>query len=329
MEVKIIEANGWAKVLPVNRAITRVGSASENDILLSDTQIAPFQLQILSAPELPSNCRVVNLNGELLLRRSGTESIISAFQTVDIFDSDEVILNDYRLIFSLPLVSAAAQKSRSIEASLLFPEAVLRSDSTLVGGLKVKNAGDQQGVQFQVSLEGLPADCYQIDPIPLMYPGAEEEVQVRIFHRTLSPTAGLHDLLLTVIAPADYPGEELNIRQRLYVAPVLKQDLIILDSYASASPAVEQPVYQKVPLVPGYAMPASGSVSSENVHGSSILKKNAEGKLESSDAEAALPAVPQKTTMSKSTPKPSAAPVEPSPPKVKVVRTQGSDYWDE
>jgi hypothetical protein len=329
MEVKIVEANGWAKVLPVDRAITRVGSASANDILLPDSQIAPFQLQILSAPELPSNCRMVNLKGELLLRRSGTESIISAFQTIDIFDSDEVILNDYRLIFSLPLVSASAQKSRSIEASLIFPEAVLRSDSTLVGGLKVKNAGDQQGVQFQVSLEGLPDDCYQIDPIPWMYPGAEEEVQVRIFHRTFSPTAGYHDLLLTVIAPADYPGEELNIRQRLHVAPVLKQELIILDSYASASPAVEQPVYQKVPLVPGYAAPASGSVAPANSHGSSNIKKTTEEKFGSSDAPPAFPAVPQKTAMSKSTPQPSITPVDSSPPKVKVVRTQGSDYWDE
>jgi hypothetical protein len=331
MEVKIIEANGWAKVLPVNRAITLVGSAASNDVQLPSAQISPYQLQILYAPDLPSSCRVVNLGSDVVLQRNSVENTVSAFQSLDIFNGDELLLDDYRIIFHLPLTTASVQKSRSLEASLVLPETVLRPDSTLAGILRVKNAGNLQGVQFQVSLEGLPPDCYQIDPIPLMYPGAEEEVQVRLFHRTLSPSAGLHELLLTVNAPGDYMGETLEIRQGLYVTPVLKHELIILDSYAEAARGPDSMVTQKVPLPPSFAVPGSfGSFSpaiTDFPPDSSSSQVHPADAYSSTAAVGALPAVPQ--TAATPTSKRSLPPVEPGPPKVKVVRTQGTDDWDE
>jgi hypothetical protein len=331
MEVKIIEANGWAKVVPINRAITRIGSSALNDVQIPSAQIAPNQLQILYSPDLPSSCRLINLSGDLLLYRNEMENAVSVFQTLDIFDGDEIVFDDYRLVFHLPLTSASVQKTGSIEAALVFPEAVLRPDSTLTGNLKVKNAGNQQGVQFQVKLEGLPVDCYQVDPIPLMYPGAEEEVQVRLFHRTLSPSAGMQELLVTVSAPADYQGEVLIIRQGLYVAPVLKHELIIHDSYAAAGPLPDHVADQAVPLTPSYAVAGALSSISPTDPGSGFISPT--GKIRQEDSSSPTAAAEASHDASRApstpTPNPSVSPVEPDQRKVKVVRTQGADYWDE
>jgi hypothetical protein len=309
----------------------RVNSSALNDVQIPSAQIAPNQLQILYSPDLPSSCRLINLSGDLLLYRNEIENAVSVFQTVDIFDGDEIVFNDYRLVFHLPLASASVQKTRSIEASLVFPEAVLRPDSTLIGNLKVKNAGNQQGVQFQVNLEGLPVDCYQIDPIPLMYPGAEEEVQVRLFHRTLSPSAGLRELLVTVSAPADYQGEVLIIRQGLYVSPVLKHELIIFDSYTAAGPFSDHLDEQAVPLTPSYAVPGTFSSISPTDLGSGL--NSSIGKIHQEDpsypAAAAEASYDASRAPSTPTPNPFASPVDLDQRKVKVVRTQGADYWDE
>jgi hypothetical protein len=318
MDLKIVEANGWAKVVQVQRAITRVGSADSNDIQLPSAQVAPLQLQILYAPDLPSSCRLVNLGPELLLLRNDSELAVTPFQIIDIFDGDQVDIGSYKLVFQLPLASHSVQISKLIEASLVFPEAVLHPDSILTGILRVKNTGERQGVQFQVNLNGLPHDCYQIDPIPLMYPGAEEEVQVRLFHRTTAPPAGNHELLLTVTAPVDYASEELVIRQGLYVTPVLKHELTILDSYTAAVPAEKTGVVELIPLVPGYAVPGTPDWSPDKARESVARSRMTTSKQASENVlppSGPAPSTPDLTLQDQ--------------PKVKVVRSQSTDIWDE
>jgi hypothetical protein len=99
------------------------------------------------------------------------------------------------------------------------------------GVLTLKNAGEHSACQFRVDIEGLPADCFQIDPIPLMYSGAQEEVRIRIFHRILYPPAGLQTIVLKISAPESYSGEELIIRQDIYVTPVFSRRSSFLTIY--------------------------------------------------------------------------------------------------
>jgi hypothetical protein len=327
MELKIIEANGWVKVVQINRAITRVGSSTSSDIQLPSPQISPVQLQILYSADLPSSCRIINLGADLLLVSNEVESTVSTFQSIDIFDGDEIELGDFRLAFQLPLASSAVQKSRLIEAALSFPEAVLRPASTLAGSLRVKNIGDRQGVQFQVSLTGLPDDCYQIDPLPTMYPGAEEEVQVRLFHHTVTPPAGLHELFLTISAPVDYGSEELVIRQGLFVTPVLKHEVVILDGYAAAGPAVEQGGTMTVPMTPSYAFPGAPGLRSP----AAAYQTNRNSNQEEAPIPTAAAEAPQVDPSAAARPAAMLpnSPVEPGQPKVKVVRSHSSEYWDE
>jgi hypothetical protein len=343
MDLKIIEANGWTKFVKINHAITCVGSAASNDIQLPASEIAPIQLQIFYSPDLPSTCRVVNLGPQLLLLRGGSDSPLAPYQSLDIFDGDQVDIFGYRLAFQLPLATGAVQKSQQIEASLTLPEPVLRPGSILIGSLRIKNTGDRQGVQFQVALSGFPEDCYQIDPVPLMYPGAEEDVQVRFFHRTIAPLAGLHDLVLAVSAPADYGSEELVIRQGLYVAPVLKHELLILDSYAAAV-STQSTVVEHVPLSPAFS--AAGATTSLTNSEPVPQRFQPPG---AAATQAGVPAVGSSAALSSVLSSTEPAPQRPQPAaastlqtenpstgsqasngaKVKVVRSHASEFWDE
>lgn len=253
MKLNIVEENGWAKSITIQKTITRVGSASSNDVCLYSDQVAPLQLQILSSPDLPSSCRVVNLANELTVYHHGAPSVLPTYCTADMRDGDELEIGAYRLIFELPLASSILRTSSSMEASITFPNAVLSMDYPLEGRLTIKNTGSQKNCQFRVTIRGLPADCYQVDPIPLMYPGAQEEVRLRLFHRITHPEAGFRDVMVVINAPASYPGEELVIRQGVYITPVFEQELVILDDlYRPTQPVPEghnEPEPEPAPVV--------------------------------------------------------------------------------
>jgi len=241
MNIIITEVNGWSKTLEVKKAITRIGNAPSVDVQIPSNSIAPLHLQILSNPELPTGCRVVNLASQLEIIHNGNVSPLESYSTQDINDGDEIRLGEYRLTFQVPFSTAFMRTCKSIEATLNLTDTTLQPHLPLDGILTVKNEGDQDACQFQVSLSGLPEDCFHIDPIPLLYPGAQEDVRVRFFHQITYPQAGRHDLLITINAPDDYPGEELVIRQSLFVAPVFKQAMELLDDIA-LSPAPMAPI---------------------------------------------------------------------------------------
>ena len=236
MNIIITEVNGWSKTLEVKKAITRIGNAPSADVQIPSNSIAPLHLQILSNPELPTGCRVVNLASQLEIIHNGNNVPLEPYSTQDVNDGDEIRLGEYRLAFKVPFSTAFIRTCKSIEATLNLTDTTLQPHLVLDGILTVKNVGEQDACQFQVSLSGLPKDCFHIDPIPLLYPGAQEDVRVRFFHLITYPQAGRRDLLITINAPDDYPGEELVIRQSLFIAPVFKQTMELLDDIA-LSPA--------------------------------------------------------------------------------------------
>jgi hypothetical protein len=248
------------KSIKTDRAVIRVGSAPSNDIQLQSPKIAAVHLQILHPVDTDSCCKVVNLAHEIIARISGEIRKISTCAAVDVRDGDEILLDDYSITFRLPLAATVIQSAKKIQAALTFSEAVLRPQSATAGILTIKNAGEHSGCQFRVNLKGLPEDCFQIDPIPLMYAGAQEEVGVRLFHRTLYPPAGLETIVLKVSAPESYPGEELIIRQGIHILPVFKQTLELCDDLSTAAKAQKQPADL---TLTGQSAPVSQSSSAE------------------------------------------------------------------
>jgi hypothetical protein len=339
MELLIVEKTGWSKAVKIVRAATRVGSAPTNDIQLQSAQIAAVHLQILYSSAVPSSCKVVNLAGEVSVKVAEAVHPLATFATLDLRDGAEILLGDFRLKFNLPMTADVMQSARLIDASLVFAEAVLRTEYETVGVLTVKNAGEQPNCQFQVEIEGLPSDCYQIDPIPLMYPGAEEEVRIRLFHHRLSPPAGLQKVIFKITAPESYPGEKFVIQQSLFVSPVFDQSLELRDDAAAVRaekagetppPAVMEPTAAAAPVtkLENLAPPTAGPVEQE--------------PAPLSVAASAPEAVPQEPRASSgrlspksagsdqpSQKKPLFSQPEPDFSKLKVVRGPADEFWNE
>jgi len=80
-----------------------------------------------------------------------------------------------------------------------------------------------------VTVDGIPDDCYKLDPIPMLHPGGQEEIAFNLFHRKTKPPAGELDITLTITAPKSYPGEEFKLKHRLLIAPDYSQSLEIVD----------------------------------------------------------------------------------------------------
>lgn len=229
MELIVVNPGGIEKQINLDRAIYNVGSAPSNDIQLASFQVAPLHMQLLASPELPTGCRVVNLAGELMVRRNQIEQPLVNYRRFDLWDGDEIRLGDYCLRYHSPLKSTVIQPVNSFQASLLFPEPILHPASGINGMLKLINKGRGEACHFQVKVSGVPEDCFFAPPIPFLNPGVHQEVSLQLFHRTVTPLAGYQTVGFHITAPEDYPGEALIIEQGIYVMPVFQHSLEILD----------------------------------------------------------------------------------------------------
>jgi hypothetical protein len=227
--LKITERDGWGKVFPLDKSVIKIGSGPYCDVQLTSADIAPLHLQVFYSTELPTSCRVVNLASPVEYRHRTETERIDSLTTTDLHNGCRIRLGDYTIGFSLPLSGEVEEQPRSIAANLHFSSQVLRPGAPIEGLLTVKNLGSEKTCQFQVALSGLPSDCYLIDPIPLIYPSAQEEVRVQLFHKTTYPPAGRTQILLTVTAPVSYPGEVLVIEQEIDIAPVFDLQLEVFD----------------------------------------------------------------------------------------------------
>ena len=240
MELIMMDQNGWSKSLKVEKTLTRIGAAGSNDIQLKSKGIAPVHLQIINSPDLPSKCQLINLAAEIMVHTDEGVYQLPRLSTIEIRNGDEIELGDYRIELKIPLGAEYLQRSSAIDAVLSFPDAVIRPDFLTTGQLTITNVGSQSDCQFKVTLSGLPDDCYQIDPIPLMYPDAQEDVRVQLFHRRHYPPVGFHDLIFSITAPGHYPGEAMIIKQGVYVVPVFDQGFeLVDDTVVSTNPRDE------------------------------------------------------------------------------------------
>ncbi len=241
MELTIVDQGGWKKPVKLVRSVTRIGSASSNDIQIDSPAISPFQLQVIYANETPSACRVLNLGMPLTVRTNTGERAVAAYESVDVSDGDELLLDTYRIVFRMPVSSGVLSSSAHIAVNLQMDEAVLRPHVAAVGRLVITNTGTRPASQFQVTVSGLPPECFRIDPIPLLYPGAQEEVRIQFLHRVHTPPAGVLQVTLAVSASAGYPGEQVVLRQGLFVMPVVTHQLVLQDDMP-VSPQEAPPV---------------------------------------------------------------------------------------
>ena len=357
MELLIIDKSGWSMPVKIQRAITKVGSASSNDVQLQSPQIAALHLQIFYSPDLPSSCKIFNMSSEIRVRSGQELRSLSTYATFDVRDGDEILLADYRIKLTLPMTANVLQATKLIDASLSFADPVLRPEYEAVGHLTIKNAGNHPSCQFQVDVDGLPTDCYQIDPIPLMYPGAQEDVRVLIIHHGQTPAAGLKQVIFNITAPESYPGEKCVIQQGIFVSPVFEQSLELIDDVAAAkaripaavpvtaAPLIAQPIVEAAPqTAPAVLAPVSQApiinIPPTQVQAAETLVARRPVAEPASPAETSpeLMPVSQPVSVSQASPE-KAAVLEQSPiisqpapqpkPNLKVVHGPGDEFWNE
>lgn len=117
-----------------------------------------------------------------------------------------------------------------IGVDLSLSGTALGPNSPLEGVIKVRNLGDQTGVQFKLTVEGLAAENYSIGPGPILFPNAEREVPLRLYHpQKPEPLAGEHRIQIHATAPNEYPGERATASQVIQILPFYRHRLQMLN----------------------------------------------------------------------------------------------------
>jgi hypothetical protein len=236
MKIIIADNHAWEKKVELDKAVVRIGSSASSDIQLSSPYIAPVHLQLHYLPE-EFGCKVLNLGDEVSVSRGDHQEVLRSYARTELKNGDEILLDAYRVRVQLPFTTRVIQHSPAISATLSFPSTNLYAHAPTIGWLTVKNTGEQSPSQFHVAVSGLQTDCIKIDPIPLLYAGAQEDVRIQLFHRGLYPYAGQTELSIRVFAPMDYPGEQVLIEQGIYVEPVFGQELAFSDDMDAGAAA--------------------------------------------------------------------------------------------
>jgi len=342
MQITIFEENGFTKQIKIDKAVTRIGSSPASDVQLRSPNVSSFHLQILYTQDTPDRCKVLNLATETAsLHANGLEKSLAPYVTAEAFAGDELHLKGFRLRFDLPLTSGTLSSSQKISASISLPEPVLRPKATLLGRISLKNEGDNNSCQFDVEISGFPENCFQIDPVPLIYAGGQEDVNIRFFHRQTHPEAGFQSVTISVTAPSSYPGEQVIIQQGIYIAPMLEQGLVIHDDtpeplpitpvVESASQSSDQEVSETITTPPKTIETLAMVELAAQPETAPITTKPAPVPVadpapgsEKSAEEPVLGGAENETPDQK--PAPAARPLPANP---KVVRTPAESFWDE
>ena len=242
MELIVIEKNGRQKTFQVEKGVTRVGSSAVCDVKLSSAEVQPLHLQIFYSLRQPDRCKVLNIGSEISVNIQGNRQRLLSSASLEMTGGDEILIDTYKLLFRLPILSGIIRTSNFIDAALSFPTPVLYAEIPTIGTLTVCNTGKNPSCQFQVRVGGLPGDCFRLDPVPMMYPDVPEQFLVYIFHQKRYPKAGFHEIKLTISEINAYPGEEVILRQQIYVMPVFETTLELQDDMPPREVVSEKPL---------------------------------------------------------------------------------------
>jgi hypothetical protein len=215
--VEVIDREGWHKEYKLNKAILHIGSDPRNDIVLESGRgqgVEARHAQLIATAG-GRNYRLVNLSNSQITLDPSTGRTLPPRGAVDIYDSDRIQIGEYLFKFFV-----GVGVSNAIALRLYLPNTELTPDTVLEGVITVQNMGEVPGVQFKITLEGLPAEAYELGPGPVLFPGAQKDVLLKIRHpRRPHPPAGKHVITIRASATEGYPGETATVSQALRIAP--------------------------------------------------------------------------------------------------------------
>jgi hypothetical protein len=224
--VEVVDREGWRKEYPLGKALLHIGSDSRNDIVLAGGRnqgIEPRHAQLIAVPNSPAY-RLVNLGQGMIHLTSRQGEALPSRASVDLSDGDEIRIGEYTFhLFS------GGHFSNAIGLNLQLAQGRLSVDGETEGIVTVRNMGEVAGVQFKLSLEGLPQEWYTLGPGPILFPGAQKNVilQIRYAHTPTVP-AGRRPITIRATASEAYPGEVATATQTLEIAPFFRHQIKVV-----------------------------------------------------------------------------------------------------
>jgi hypothetical protein len=258
IQIKVIDRDGWHKVYPLQKNIIYIGSDPRSDLVLAPERgagVAALHAQLLVSAGT-SGCQLINLGDtDIFLDLSGERALpprsATGIANGMVFRVGEFTLTFYGDEEMLGEVTgSSASSSAHIGLDVSLPKMRLATNQSLDGVAMVSNLGDQSGVQFDLELEGLEADCYGIEPGPLLSSGGEREVSFHLHHRGDKPLAGDHRITIRATAPQVYPGEQASVSRMIQVLPAYRHTLRIVPPSSEAAGAEQQPPVADVAVSP-------------------------------------------------------------------------------
>lgn len=243
--IDVTDREGWRKEFVLNKRLIYIGSDNRNDVVLNamrGTGVAPRHLQLVIAPAGVVTCSAVNLStADIPLGESGQKAL-PPNSAVEVNDGQSFRLGDFMVVLHFldnsagqgvvtrgAFARAGVKNSAAVGLRLELPQVILSPERPVDGMLYVSNLGNAPGVQFRLGMEGLPGDCYEIGPAPILFPGAEKGVPLRIWHpKRSSVSAGTQRIALWADAVEAYPGEIVTQTRDLRILPFYNHTLRIL-----------------------------------------------------------------------------------------------------
>jgi hypothetical protein len=245
--IEICDKDGWHKEFDLEKRLTYIGSDPRNDIVLNPMRgagVAPRHLQLITATGSTGITSAINLSPGVIPIGDGGNRTLEPNSVIDISDGDQFHVGDFVLVFHLteegvqPPVAVGVTEmpsqegvpgSSPIGVRIHLPLLSLSPDIPLDGVIYVCNQGTATGVQFYLQLEGLPQDCYEIAPAPILFPGAEKGVPFRLHHpKKPDYPAGFHKIVIRAQATDAYPGISSTVSREVRVLPYYYHTLRIL-----------------------------------------------------------------------------------------------------
>lgn len=230
-EIQVVDRGGWQKRYPLVKAITQIGSDPRSDIVLDASRgvgVEGRHVQIICWSVAGQGYRLVNIaNTDVALSEDGGR-ILAPRSATEVGDGDTFRIGEFSLSMRLSgdrdTLGHQSQHTVQAEEQCIGMDVVLSMtqlapNRTVEGAIVLRNLGDQNNVQFELDLEGLPSECYDIEPAPILFAGAEQRVLLRLHHTGKQPIAGTRTIEIHASAPRSYICNEVVVHRTIEVLP--------------------------------------------------------------------------------------------------------------
>lgn len=294
----------------MDRSVARVGSMPGSDVQIPTPAGQTAQVQLQTNPGRQAECDLLCLAGHIQILGEDVPRTAALYKIEHLMPFERIMLAGHTISVELPALTAS---SNSFSAEIDIDDPTLRLGKVTSGRIKIRNLGQRSSCQFKVEMTGLPRDCYQIEPVPLMYANAEEEVSIRFFHHGTYPKLGLAPIQLRVTSENSYPEEEVLVEKIIKVEPVFAFDLDIVDDFVKDE--ITPGVYKNDEIEP-VSLGSDVEIQEESVELDAVPV--AEKPDESGEEFASLPREQDEFR----------AEEKPTPPS-KVFTNTNADFWNE